>query len=344
MELVLLINCVMKGGEKSDIFGNKGEKMSTIKIRTNDQQLSIISAPIITSGDNGVDYLSVEFDSTWDGFTERYAVFYIDKNDPYQAVIDNGQCPILTAVTQSDGSFYFGIWARDASAEKVKTSALLRYEVLPGAPTDGVVVSTWDAFWAKLESGSGLFNGKRIEPNPPVFPTYNMTSAKSMFQSSNVQNVTLYINNVTTLENFAAYSTTIKTVTFLGVSDSLTTLRGAFQSCTGLEQIMGEFDATNFAEGCFSYCFTQCRKLKQISIRRGTLSYSMDVSQCSSLSYESAVNLLEACREITTTQTVKFNPAVYTAELDSLILDTVAKGWTVAFGSVEFLPGTEVIE
>lgn len=342
MELVLLISCVMKGGEKSDIFGNEGEKMSTIKIKTNDQQLSIISAPIITSGDNGVDYLSVEFDSTWDGFTERYAVFYIDKNDPYQAVIDNGKCPLLKSVIQNDGCFYFGIWARDASAEKVKTSSLLKYEVLPGAPTDGVVVSTWDAFWAKLDSGLNLFSGRIIEPNPPTFPTYNMTSAKSMFQNSNVQNVTLYINNVSSLENFAAYSTAIKTVTFLGVSGSLTTLRGAFQGCTSLEQILGELDATNFVENGFGYCFYQCKKLKQISIRRGTLSYSIDVSPCSVLSHGSVVNLLEACREISTTQTVKFNPAVYTADLDSLILDTVAKGWTVAFGSIEFLPETEV--
>ena len=328
--------------KKSDIFGNEGEKMSTIKIKTNDQQLSIISAPIITSGDNGVDYLSVEFDSTWDEFTERYAVFYIDKNDPYQTKIENGRCPLLTAVTQDDGTFCFGIWGRNASAEKVKTSNLLKYEVLPGTPTDGVVVSTWDAFWAKLDSGSGLFNGKSIEPNPPVFTTYNMTNARTMFQNSNVQNVTLYINNVTTLENFAAYSSTLKTVTFLGVSGSLTTLRGAFQNCTSLEQIMGELDATNFAENCFEYCFTQCKKLKQISIMRGTLSFGIDVSPCSVLSRASVVNLLEACREISSTQTVKFNPAVYTADLDSLILDTVAKGWTVAFGSIEFLPETEV--
>lgn len=344
MELVLLINCVMKGGEKSDFFGNKGEKMSTIKIKTNDQQLSIISAPIITSGDKGVDYLSVEFDSTWDGFTERYAVFYIDKNDPYQAKIENGQCPILAAVTQNDGTFCFGIWGRDASAEKVKTSSLLKYEVLPGAPTDGVVVSTWDAFWAKLDSGLALFNGKIIEPNPPVFSTYNITSAKSMFQSSNVQNVTLYINNVTTLENFAAYSTKLKTVTFLGVSDSLTTLRGAFQNCISLEQILGELDATNFVEGCFSYCFTQCNKLKQISIKRRTLTYGIDVSPCSVLSRESIVNLLEACGEISTAQMVKFSSVSYSPDLDSQIWDTVLRGWTIGFGSVDFLPETEVSE
>ena len=66
--------------------------MSTIRIKTKDQQLSIYSAPVITSGDADTDYLHVDFDPTWDEFTERYAVFYIDKNDPYQVAIENDRC------------------------------------------------------------------------------------------------------------------------------------------------------------------------------------------------------------------------------------------------------------
>ena len=112
--------------------------MSTIRIKTKDQQLSIYSAPVITSGDADIDYLYVDFDPTWDEFTERYAVFYIDKNDPYQVAIENGQCPLIKAITERVGTFYFGIWARTTSVEKIKTSSILKYEILPGVPTDGV--------------------------------------------------------------------------------------------------------------------------------------------------------------------------------------------------------------
>lgn len=315
--------------------------MSTIRIKTKDQQLSIYSAPVITSGDADTDYLHVDFDPTWDEFTERYAVFYIDENDPYQIAIDNGKCPLIKAVTERVGTFYFGIWARTASVEKIKTSNVLKYEILPGVPTDGVAVSTWDSFWANIDSGSSMFSGKSIEPNPPIFQTYNMTSARAMFQSSNVQNIVISINKVSSLENFAAYCTSLKTVTFFDISNFTTTMKGAFQNCINLEQIKGEIDTTYFSESGFSYCFTQCKMLKEIRIKNGTLSCGIDISPSAVLSRDSVLSLLSACADISATQTLKFNSASYSSDIDSQIMEAVGKGWTVAFGSTTFSPETE---
>lgn len=312
--------------------------MSTIKVKTADQKLMITAAPLISSGNKDVDFIEFDFDSSWDEFPERYCVFYLDRPDPYQVTIENDRCGIVQAMTENEGTFCFGVWGRSINGNKIKTSNVVEYNVSEGVPTDGATISSWDTFWAEIDSCAGLFSGKSIEPNPPVFYTYKSTSAKSMFQNSNVQNVTLYINNVSSLENFASYSTAIKTVTFLGVSDSLTTLRGAFQNCSSLEQIIGELNATNFASNAFDYAFTKCSKLQEFRIKQSTLSVKIDLSSCSALSRESVLSVLASCRQIDSTQTIKFASAVYSADISEQIMSAVNKGWTVAFGSNTFKP------
>ena len=324
--------------------------MSTIRIKTKDQQLSIYSAPVITSGDADIDYLYVDFDPTWDEFTERYAVFYIDKNDPYQVAIENGKCPLIKAVTEKEGTFYFGIWARTTSVEKIKTSSILKYEILPGVPTDGVTMSTWDSFWANLISGANLFKDKKIEPNPPVFQTYNMTSAESMFYNSNVENLVISVNKVSNLTCFTTYCSNLKTVTFLDISNSMTSLEGAFGFCYKLERINGEIDMTNFSERGLWNTFEQCSSLKYLRIKPNTRSYEIDLVFSPDLSRESIISVLESSREITETKTDRFNSAVYSSDLDSYIMAAVSKGWTVAFAASNgiiqsiFEPETEATE
>lgn len=318
--------------------------MSTIRIKTKDQQLSIYSAPVITSGDADIDYLYVDFDPTWDEFTERYAVFYIDKNDPYQVAIENGQCPLIKAITERVGTFYFGIWARTTSVEKIKTSSILKYEILPGVPTDGVAVSTWDTFWSNINSGSNMFSNKKIEPNPPIFQTYNMTSAEAMFNSSNVENIVISINKVSSLKNFTYYCAYLKTVTFLDISNATTSIENAFGFCSKLERINGEIDMTNFSSRGLWSTFDRCSSLEYLRIKPNTRSYKIDMTDCSALSRESVISVLESSREIAETQIDRFNSAVYSSDLDSYIMAAVAKGWTVAFGSTTFEPETEATE
>lgn len=315
--------------------------MSTIKVKTADQRLMITAAPLISSGGKDSDFIEFDFDPTWDDFPERYCVFYLDRPDPYQVAIDNDRCGIVQAMTENEGTFCFGIWGRALNVDRIKTSEIVEYRVAIGAPTDGITMSTWDSFWANLISGANLFKDKKIEPNPPAFQTYNMTSAEYMFRSTNVENLTISVNKASSLVSFTQYCSYLKTVTFLDISNAMTSLEGAFSSCSKLERISGEIDMTNFSNRGLWNTFEKCYSLKYLRIKPNTRSYKIDMTDCSALSRESVISVLESSREITKTQIDKFNSAVYSSDLDSYIMAAVSKGWTVAFGSTIFEPETE---
>ncbi len=315
--------------------------MSTIKVKTIDQKLMITAAPLISSGGKDSDFIEFDFDPTWDEFPERYCVFYLDSSDPYQSSIVDDKCPIIEAMTAQEGMFYFGVWGRAPNIDRIKTSEIKEYRISIGAPTDGITMSTWDSFWSNLISGSNLFQKRKIEPNPPAFQTYNMTSAEYMFQSTNVENLTISVNKASSLRSFTQYCSYLKTVTFLDISNAMTSLEVAFSYCPKLERINGEIDMTNFSNRGLWNTFEKCSSLEYLRIKPNTRSYKIDMTDCSALSRESVISVLESSREITETQIDKFNSAVYSSDLDSYIMAAVSKGWTVAFGSTIFEPETE---
>ena len=307
--------------------------MSTIKVKTADQRLMITAAPLISSGDKDVDFIEFDFDSSWDEFPERYCVFYLDRPDPYQVAIENDRCGIIQAMTENEGTFCFGIWGRALNVDRIKTSEVVEYRVAIGAPTDGITMSTWDSFWANLISGANLFKGKKIEPNPPVFQTYNMTSADSMFNGSNIENLVISVNKASSLLAFTYGCSHLKTVTFLDISNAMTSLEGAFSYCVELERISGEIDMTNFSERGLWSTFERCSSLKYLRIKPNTRSYEIEMLGCPNLSRESIISVLESGCEITETKTDRFLSTLYSSDLDSYIMAAVAKGWTVAFAA-----------
>lgn len=315
--------------------------MSTIKVKTKDQSLDITYSPLISSGGKDSDFIEFDFDPSWDEFPERYCVFYLDRPDPYQVTIENDRCGIVQAMTENEGTFCFGIWGRALNVDRIKTSEVVEYQITTGAPTDGIAVSTWDWFWSNLISGSNLFQSRKIEPNPPAFQTYNMTSAEYMFDSSNIENITISINKVSSLKNFTYYCVYLKTVTFLDISNATTSIENAFGFCSKLERINGEIDMTNFSNRGLWGTFEKCSSLEYLRIKPNTRSYKIDLSFSPALSRESVISVLESSREITETQIDRFNSAVYSSDLDSYIMAAVSKGWTVAFGSTTFEPETE---
>ena len=230
--------------------------MNTIKVKVDDQRLHVTNQPHVTSGCVNLDYIEFDFDTSWDEFPYRYCVFYLTQDDPYQVTIENDRCGIVQAMTEQEGTFYFGVWGKSLNGDKIKTSTDVEYRVERGVPTDGATVSTWDDFWASVKSCSSMFIGNALIPNPPAFNTYSCTSFYRSFQKTAIESVSIAIPKATTLENAFSDCAKLKSVTLIEPTSSLTTLRGAFQNCTSLEQIMGELDATNFAENCFEYCFT----------------------------------------------------------------------------------------
>lgn len=314
--------------------------MSTIKVKTIDQQLKITAAPIISSGDKDVDFIEFDFDPTWDEFTEKYCVFYLTDDDPYQVAIDNNRCGIIQAMTEREGVFYFGVWARSTNVDQIKTSEAVAYRVAHGVPTDGIAVATWDTFWADMKSCANLFSGKETPANPPMFNTINCTSFSGMFKSNtSVESVTLNVNKCATFDYVFNGCTKLKRVTLIDTKPTMTRLDYAFYNCPRLESITGEIDCTYVTT--FGSCFYYCIALKDLGLKANTLSVNIDLSSCSVLSRDSVLNVLAACREITETQTVKFASAVYSSDIDSQIMAVVDKGWTVAFGSTTFEPETE---
>lgn len=320
----------------------KVEPMNTIKVKVNDQRLQIMNNPHITSGSVNIDFIEFDFDPSWDEFTERYCVFYLTEDDPYQVNIDdNNRCGIVQAMTENEGVFYFGVWGRTLNGDKIKTSADVKYCVAHGVPTDGATVTSWDDFWYGVKSCANMFSSKEIPPNPPIFNTYNCTSFSSMFKANtSIETVTLAVNRCVQFDYVFQNCTNLKRATLLEPSSSMTRLDYAFYNCPRLESITGEINCTYVTT--FGAAFYYCVALKDLRLKGNTLSVNIDLSPCSVLSRESVLSVLAACKNIDSTHTVRFASAVYSADISTQTMAAVNKGWTVAFGSTTFTPETEV--
>lgn len=105
--------------------------MSVINVTCTDQDLTITSAPRISSGGVNTDYLKCTFSELWNGFT-KYAIFF--KNDflAYRVPLDSdGQCLIPNVVLAEPGVMRFGVFGTKDAARR--TSVVLEYPILEGS-------------------------------------------------------------------------------------------------------------------------------------------------------------------------------------------------------------------
>lgn len=105
-----------------------------IRVKCTDQELEIVEAPVVASGGKNEVKMEFTFCEKWNGL-EKSGVFYVNKDNPYYAPIDeNDTCIVPWQVYQKRGKFTFGaIGEKDDGV--VKTSATLRYTVREGAPS-----------------------------------------------------------------------------------------------------------------------------------------------------------------------------------------------------------------
>ena len=106
--------------------------MSTIKIKTLNQNIVFTDLPRIYSGDIGTDYIHFEFDEIWSGFIKT-AVFYRDPDKPYFQVMKDNECVIPYEVLMTAGKFHVGVVG--VLEGKVLTSEVIAYEIGQGAHT-----------------------------------------------------------------------------------------------------------------------------------------------------------------------------------------------------------------
>lgn len=110
-----------------------------LKLRTDNELLEWDSQPVITSGNENVDFLQVEFGPEWDLPGAKYwASFFID--DPEKTIdieLDtNHSCTIPKQMFAQEGEFHFGVWAQ-ANGKKIKTSENKDYYVKQGCKGTG---------------------------------------------------------------------------------------------------------------------------------------------------------------------------------------------------------------
>lgn len=122
------------------MYPKRGEKMTYIYLTTNDQQLFESSKPTVASGNQNTVILHVDFDEPWDGYAKS-AVFFTEKSPVYEVVLSDDECAVPREVLKKDGMIYIGVRGVSSSTSEVKSSAVLKYRIVKGAPEgDGTTV------------------------------------------------------------------------------------------------------------------------------------------------------------------------------------------------------------
>ena len=116
--------------------------MTTLYLTTSDQHLITAQKVKIASGDINSVQLCVTFDSLWDNYPARTAVFYTSNDDTRIEVllIDNA-CVIPSEVLTESCILYVGIRGVSSDGTKVKTSAIVQHKIVPGVGSGKTTIS-----------------------------------------------------------------------------------------------------------------------------------------------------------------------------------------------------------
>lgn len=108
--------------------------MTTISLVATDQVLSVALQPRIASGDRNSVMLHVDFDAEWNGYA-RSAVFFTSEDDTvYEVIMNGGECIVPHEVLTASGILYIGMRGVSGNDNRVKTSSLVKYKIVEGAP------------------------------------------------------------------------------------------------------------------------------------------------------------------------------------------------------------------
>ena len=107
--------------------------MTTITLRTNDQALSVVLKPLIASGDYNLVKVQVEFDSAWDRYTVRSAVFRTLNGAETEVLLTDDECIIPHEVLAEPGTLFIALRGITYSGNVIKTTAEVKYKIVQGA-------------------------------------------------------------------------------------------------------------------------------------------------------------------------------------------------------------------
>lgn len=113
--------------------------MTQISMKVTDQEVSLTTEPLVASGGVSEDEVVFTFDSSWDSYSVKTAVFYNDENNVYHVVLSSNKATIPHEVTADKSYLYIGVFGQSGSS--IKTSAIVKYKIEDGAITTATAVT-----------------------------------------------------------------------------------------------------------------------------------------------------------------------------------------------------------
>lgn len=117
--------------------------MATTKILLDctDQKLIVTEVPVIASGGINDNAVVITFSAHWDGLAKSAIFFTSNYKTIYEVVLTNNECTVPAEVLNEPGTLYVGVRGVNSGGVIVKTSSLVKFKIVPGAPpADGTCV------------------------------------------------------------------------------------------------------------------------------------------------------------------------------------------------------------
>jgi hypothetical protein len=128
--------------------------MTTINLLANDQHLSVTAQPKIASGDQNSVLLHVDLTAEWDGYGTSAVFFTGEDSTVYEVILVDGNCTVPHEVLADAGLLYIGI--RGVKDDMIKTSSLVKYKIVQGAPVgEGTTVPPTAGVYEQLLALAG---------------------------------------------------------------------------------------------------------------------------------------------------------------------------------------------
>ncbi len=204
--------------------------MSVIKLQCREQELFILSNPLIASGGLNENILQVEFDSTWDGYTKT-AIFYQNKNDIYYKELANETCIIPQEVTKKEGVMYFGFFGIKDNVRL--TTEVLKYRVIKGGYDELLKPSdpTPDIYHQLVIKYDNIINGKTKVGNADKLDGHDSTyfaTAEELKEANSYTDTEV----AEALKSAKSYADTKKTEVLQAIENGTVTAKNAINSDT----------------------------------------------------------------------------------------------------------------
>lgn len=107
--------------------------MTTIILVTNDQSLSVLLKPLVASGDYNLVRVKVEFDSAWERYPVRSAVFRTLKGAEAEVLLADDECVVPHEVLAEAGTLFIAMRGVTLDGKIIKTTEEVKYKIVQGA-------------------------------------------------------------------------------------------------------------------------------------------------------------------------------------------------------------------